>query len=92
MIFAVPLREPFETGIVAEAVVPTPTPTDFGAEIETVIAVPTYPDPPLVIVKALIVPPAETVAVIAAATGSEAPPLTIRASTVSITIEDSFSS
>ena len=41
VIFAVPLREPFETGIVAEAVVPTPTPTDFGAEIETVTAVPT---------------------------------------------------
>ena len=64
---------------VADAVVPTPTPIELGADIFTLTVDPVYPDPPLPIVNALIVPAAETVAVIAAATGSS-DVLTIKAS------------
>ena len=53
--------------------VPIPTPTDGGADILTVTADPTYPLPALLIVSVWIVPAAETVAVIAAETGSDAP-------------------
>ena len=46
------------------------TPIALGADILTSTVDPVYPDPPLPIVSALIVPAADTVAVIAAATGS----------------------
>ena len=75
---------------VAVAVVPTPTPIDFGAEMERVTEDPVYPDPPSTTDSEVIVPAAETTAVIAAATGSL--PETIRAFTSLITIDDSFSS
>ena len=70
VIFAVPDNTPFTTLRVADAVVPIPTPIALGADILTSTVDPVYPDPPLPIVSALIVPAADTVAVIAAATGS----------------------
>ena len=53
---------PPDIDTVAVAVVPTPTPRDFGAAIDTV-ADPVYPDPPLTMERELIVPAAETTAV-----------------------------
>ena len=49
---------------------PIHTPIARGAAFITLTVDPVYPDPPLPIVSALIVPAADTVAVIAAATGS----------------------
>ena len=57
---------------VAVAVVPIPTPIDWGAEI-LIIAVEVYPLPALTISKLEIVPAALTTAVIPADTGSEDP-------------------
>ena len=70
VIFAVPDNTPLTTLKVADAVVPIPTPIALGADILTSTVDPVYPDPLLPIVSALIVPAADTVAVIAAATGS----------------------
>ena len=70
VIFAVPDNTPFTTLRVADAVVPIPTPIALGADILTSTVDPVYPDQPLPMVSALIVPAADTVAVIAAATGS----------------------
>ena len=78
----VAVTTPFVIVAVAVAVDPIPVtvllpsgrklvgnPTEKGLEIFT-LTVPVCPDPPLPIVSALIVPAADTVAVIAAATGS----------------------
>ena len=67
---------PAEIVAVAVAVVPIPTPTSGGATTE-IVGIEVYPLPPDAIVYPVIVPAVETVAVIAAATGS-AEPLTIK--------------
>ena len=55
---------------VAVAVVPTPTPIDLGAENLTSSEDTVYPAPTLLVVIALIVPAADTVAVNSAPTGA----------------------
>ena len=84
------LIKSFTIATVPVAVVPTPTPTAFGAAIFSV-AEPEYPAPSSVTFKELIVPVEETTAVTAADTCS-VDVFTSNPLTLVILIEDSFSS
>jgi hypothetical protein len=86
------VNEPFDTFIVAVAIVPIPIPVAHGFEILTVTELPTYPDPGFTIVRALIVPAELTVDVIAADTGFDDPPSTINPSKDEIVIPVKFCS
>ena len=74
---------PFDTVAVAVAVLPIPTNT-FSGDWIPISTVPEYPEPASVMVNALTVPAAETVAVAAAETALISPDV-IRAST-SVTV------